>query len=148
MLMNLHLNLFFNVMVDFNSQYNLYVYVDCTCFVFYHCWCSIATSSHLRETWSYSMSSWHHHTLSHHNNSLGWDHHIMPFIDVKAEECIEHVSDKENEQMEDYRNSYRASIHGFYIECVHYFVNIQMRNSYCTFIGAQNFSFIYFLQCL
>ena len=27
---------------------------------FYVCWCSSATSSHPRETLSYSMYSWHH----------------------------------------------------------------------------------------
>ena len=42
---------------------------------------------------------------------------IMPFVDVEAKECIEHVSDKEgegteNDGMEDDRGSYRASIHG------------------------------------
>jgi hypothetical protein len=62
----------------------------------------------------------------------------MPFIDVKVEERIKHVSDKEKEErIKDYRSSYRASIHGFYIECVRYFVKIEMGNSYCTFICAQ-----------
>ena len=36
----------------------------------------------------------------------------MPFIDVKAEGHIEHVSDNEEEAMKDKRSSYRACIHG------------------------------------
>ena len=52
-------------------------------------------------------------TPSHHSNSLGNDHHIMPFVDVEVEECIEHVSDKKEEEgMEDDRRSYGASMHG------------------------------------
>ena len=40
-------------------------------------------------------------TPSHCSRSLGYDHHILPFIDFDVEECIEHVSDKEEERMED-----------------------------------------------
>ena len=39
----------------------------------------------------------------------------MPFVDVKVKECIEHVSDKEEEEeegVEDDKGSYKASIHG------------------------------------
>ena len=36
----------------------------------------------------------------------------MPFVYVKAKECIEHVSDKEEEGMEDDKASYKASMHG------------------------------------
>ena len=36
----------------------------------------------------------------------------MPFIDVKAEGHIEHVSDNEEEAMKDYRSSYGVFIHG------------------------------------
>lgn len=37
---------------------------------------------------------------------------ILPFVDVEAHECFEHVSDKENEGMEYIRGSYKASMHG------------------------------------
>ena len=51
-------------------------------------------------------------TPSHHSNSLGYDRHILPFVDVEVE-CIEHVSDKEEEEgMEDDRRSYATSMHG------------------------------------
>lgn len=33
-------------------------------------------------------------TLSHCNTSLGYDCHIVPFVDVEAEEYIKHVNDK------------------------------------------------------
>ena len=38
----------------------------------------------------------------------------MPFIDVEAEEHVEHVNDNEEEEgMKDDRSTYGASIHGF-----------------------------------
>ena len=57
-------------------------------------------------------------TRSHCSWLSGYDCRIMPFVDVEGQECIEHVSDKEvesmeNDGMEDNRGSYRASIHGF-----------------------------------
>ena len=51
-------------------------------------------------------------TRSHCSRSSIYDHCIPPFIDVDAEECIEHVKDKE-EGLDDDRGSYRASMHGF-----------------------------------
>ena len=41
---------------------------------------------------------------SHCSRLLGYDHHILPFVDVEAKECIEHVSDKEK-GMEDKRGN-------------------------------------------
>lgn len=37
---------------------------------------------------------------SHHSRLLDYDYHILPFVDVEAK-CIEHVSDKEEEETED-----------------------------------------------
>ena len=37
-------------------------------------------------------------TLSHHNKFLGYDRHHLPFKTVEAEEYIEHVSNKEEEE--------------------------------------------------
>ena len=51
-------------------------------------------------------------TPSHCSKSLGYDCRIMPFIDVEAKECIEHVSDRE-EGMEDGKGSYANSMHGY-----------------------------------
>jgi hypothetical protein len=50
-------------------------------------------------------------TSSHCSRSSGYDRCHLPFIDVEAEEYIEHVSDKE-EGMEDNKGSYGASMHG------------------------------------
>ena len=38
-------------------------------------------------------------TPSHCSRSLGFDCHIMPLIDVETKECIEHVSEQEEEGM-------------------------------------------------
>jgi hypothetical protein len=49
---------------------------------------------------------------SHYNRSMGYGRCILPFLDVELKECIEHVSDKEEEGMEDDRDSYGTSMHG------------------------------------
>ena len=36
-------------------------------------------------------------TTSHHSRSSGYDRGVLPFVDVKVKEGIEHVSDKEGE---------------------------------------------------
>jgi hypothetical protein len=52
---------------------------------------------------------------------------ILPFVDVEAKECFEHVSDKDNEEMENDRGSYRPSMHGSTLTtCAHYFMDINM----------------------
>ena len=39
-------------------------------------------------------------TPSHCSRSLGYDHHVRPFVDVEVEECIKYVSEKiEEEEM-------------------------------------------------
>ena len=51
-------------------------------------------------------------TPPHCTRSLGYDCHILPFVDVKVKECIEHVNDKEEEKgMEENRDSYGVSMH-------------------------------------
>lgn len=52
-------------------------------------------------------------TPSHCSNSTGHDCHILPFIDIEAEDYIEHVIDKEEEGTENDKSSYKASMHGF-----------------------------------
>ena len=49
---------------------------------------------------------------SHHNNSSSYDCHILPFVDVKGEECIEHASDNEDEVqgIENNRSNYVTSM--------------------------------------
>ena len=47
----------------------------------------------------------------------------MPFVDVEARECIEHVSDKEDEEgMNGNRSSYGALMHGPILICVSNFM--------------------------
>ena len=50
-------------------------------------------------------------TQSHYSRSVGYDHCILPFINVEVNKCIEHVSDKK-EGTEDNIGSYGASIYG------------------------------------
>ena len=49
-------------------------------------------------------------TPSHYSRSSGYDHRVMPFLDVEAKKCIEHVSDKEEGMNNDSVN-FRASMH-------------------------------------
>ena len=51
-------------------------------------------------------------TPSHCGRLLAYDYHIMPFVDVKVKECIKHVSDKEEDGVDDDIGSYGASMHG------------------------------------
>jgi hypothetical protein len=50
-------------------------------------------------------------TSSHCSRLSSYDRHILSFVDVKAKECIEHVSDKEEDEMQDDRGSYGAFMH-------------------------------------
>ena len=55
----------------------------------------------------------HYMQPSHYSRSSGHDCCILPFIDVKVKEGIEHVSDKKEEGgMEDDKGSYKTSMHG------------------------------------
>ena len=45
-------------------------------------------------------------TSSHYNRSSDYDIHILSFVIVEAKECIEHVSDKEEEGMDNDRGSH------------------------------------------
>ena len=52
-------------------------------------------------------------TPSCYSRSSCYDHCILSFVDIEAEECIKHVGDKEEEEeMEDDRGSYGAPMHG------------------------------------
>ena len=51
-------------------------------------------------------------TSSHCSRSSYHDLCILPFVDVEAKKCIERVSDKEEEGMDNDRGSYGASMHG------------------------------------
>jgi hypothetical protein len=54
----------------------------------------------------------------------------MPFIDVESKKCIEHVSDtKEEEGMEDNKDSYGASMHDSTLTAL---------NVLITFVGIDN----------
>lgn len=86
-------------------------------------------------------------TPSHHSNLLGYDRHVLPFIDVEGEECVEHVSDKEDEEeMEDNRRSYGASIHGVTLNVL---ISLWMSNFMLYFLLCpKNLQLLNFLQCL
>ena len=130
------------------------------------CWCSSVTSSHLRETLPYLMSSWHHHTILYHHlivlaqwwrwphcsRLLDYDCCILPFVNVVAKKCIEHVSDKEDEGMEDDRGSYGALMYGSTLTTLNVLITlwtlICVSNSSCTFIFVQKLQFLLFPQCL
>ena len=49
---------------------------------------------------------------SHRSNFVSQDCHILPFADVEAEEHIKHVINKEEEGIENDKNSHGASTHG------------------------------------
>ena len=82
-------------------------------------------------------------TPSHCSRSLGYDHCILPFVDVEAKECIEHVSDKEEEEeegMKDNRGSYKVSMHGSTLTALNVLIALR------TLICVSNF-FLYFHLC-
>ena len=56
---------------------------------------------------------------SHYIRSMGYGRCILPFLDVEVKECIDHLSDKEEEGMEDDRDSYGTSMHGCTLTTVH-----------------------------
>ena len=122
MLMHLHMNFFECIS---NTKYTLY-YV---CGLHMHLFMFFGVVMLLHRIWvrlPYSMSSWHHQTMlyphllvvaqrqrwSHCSRLLGYDHCILPFVDVKAKECIEHISGKEVEEREDNKGNIKASMHG------------------------------------
>ena len=73
----------------------------------------------------------------------------MTFIDVEAEEHVEHVNDNEEEEgMKDDRSTYGASIHGFILIYAHYFVDIEMSNFLLYSTYTQKLQFLKFSQCL
>ena len=79
-------------------------------------------------------------TPSHYSRSLGYDRCILPFIDVEAKECIEHVSDKKEKGMEDDRGSYKVSMHGSTFTALNVLIALW------TLICVSNF-FLYFYLC-
>ena len=74
---------------------------------------------------------------SHYSMSMGYNHRILPLLDVEVEEFIEHVNDKEEEGMEYNRGSYGTSMHG----CTLTTLNVLM--ALWTLIWASNFLLYY-----
>ena len=79
-------------------------------------------------------------TPSHCSRLLGYDHRIMPFINVEAKECIEYVSDKEEEGLEDDRGSNGALMHGSTLTKLNVLISLW------TLICVSNF-LLYFHLC-
>ena len=64
----------------------------------------------------------------------------MPFVNVEAKKCIEHVSDKEDEGMEDDRGSYGALMYGSTLTTLNVLITLW------TLICVSNF-LLYFHLC-
>ena len=80
-------------------------------------------------------------TPSHYNKLSGYNHHILPFVDVMVKEGVEHVSHKEEEEgMKDDRGSYKASMHGSTLTTLNVLITLW------TLIWASNF-LLYFHLC-
>ena len=91
-------------------------------------------------------------TPSHCSRLLGYDHRILPFVDVEAKECIEHVSDKEEEGMEDYMGSYGACMHDSTLTTLNVLItlwtSIRVSNFLLYFHLCPKIQVLSFPQCL